>query len=87
MFPRKPDFATNTLDFTIANGLDLTLGDWVAQDVIKTMLIYSRRELTEDTDIEQGKVRPVKNHKIIKQQPEFDIDIDAELEKEGLILL
>ena len=85
VFPRKPDFATNTLDFTIANGLDLTIGNWTAQDVIKTMLIYSRRELTEDTDNEESKSRPVKNHKIKKQQ--LDFDIDAELEAEGLVLL
>ena len=87
VFPRKPDFTTNTLDFTIANGLDLTLSEWVAQDVIKTMLIYSRRELTEDTDIEQGKSRPIRSHKIIKQQIDYDLDIDIELEKQGLVLL
>ena len=89
IFPRKPDFTTNTLDFTIANGLDLTVSDWTAQDVIKTMLIYSRRELTENTDTEQGKARPSLLRKINKKNliQEYDIDIDAELEKEGLVLL
>ena len=85
IFPRIPDFATNTMEFTIANGLDLTIGDWLAHDIIKTMLIYSRRELTEKTDTEENKVRPIKNHKIVKQQ--LDFDIDAELEAEGLVLL
>lgn len=58
IFPRQPNFATNSMDFTIANALDLTITDWTAYDIIKTMLIYSRQELTENTEEEQSKARP-----------------------------
>ncbi len=81
IFPRKPDFETNTMEFTVANGLDLTLSDWIAHDVIKTMLIYSRRELTEQTETEQNKARPTPSKKIKKENglsPEFDIELEME---------
>jgi len=88
VFPRQPDFATNTLEFTIANGLDLTISDWEATDIIKTMLIYSRQELTENTTTEQEKIRPslLKNKRKQESKAQDD-EIDNELEKEGLLLL
>jgi len=81
IFPRKPDFATNTMEFSVANALDLELTEWTAYDVIKTMLIYSRRELTEDTESEQSKIRPslLKKTKTEKQGIDFDLDYDAEM--------
>ncbi len=82
IFPRKPNFATNSMDFTIANGLDLTTNDWTAYDIIKTMLIYNRQELTENTIEEQNKIRPVKKN---KQQP-TEIDINEEIEREAIFL-
>lgn len=81
VFPRKPDFGTNSLEFTIANGLDLTLSDWTAYDVIKTMLIYSRKELTEETEAEQSKVRPSLVKQAKKEKKIMELDIDAEIEK------
>ncbi len=82
IFPRQPNFTTNSMDFTIANGLDLTMTDWTATDIIKTMLIYSRRELTEDTETEQGKIMP----SLKKKQPQKDIELDIEAELNGLTL-
>ena len=82
IFPRQPVFATATLDFTIANGLDMTMGDWTAHDIIRTMLIYSRRELTEEIETEQAKIRPslLKKQKTkAKEQQSLD-DLDPELE-------
>lgn len=76
LFPDTPDFVTNTMDFFVANALDWTFEDWTAYDIIKTMLIYSRRELTEDMDTEQYKPRPVKK----QQDEEEDIDLDLEAE-------
>ena len=79
IFPRKPDFATNTMEFSVANALDLTIEDWTAHDVIKTMLIYGRKELTENTEEEQNKIRPsLAKKKTIQRQDA--VDLDAELE-------
>lgn len=80
IFPRQPDFKTNTMQFTIANGLDLTTSDWLAYDVIKTMLIYSRRELTEETEAERNKVRPsILRNKKNRPMPE-NIELDDDIE-------
>ena len=79
VFPHQPDFATNTMDFTIANALDLNITDWTAHSVIETMLIYSRRELTEETETEQSKVRP-SLVKRTKNQRQVADDLDADLE-------
>ena len=79
VFPRQPNFATNSMEFTIANGLDLTLSNWTAHDVIKTMLIYSRRELTEETESEQSKIRPSLKKAAKKQRLDSD-NLDAALE-------
>ena len=81
IFPRKPVFETNSMNFTIANGLDRITTDWVAYNVIQSMLIYSRRELTEDTESEQSKIRPslLKAEKKLKQQsPTEELDLDRE---------
>ena len=86
IFPRKPSFITNSMDFTIANALDLTVGNWTAYDVIKTMLIYNRRELTEDTETEQNKIRPSLAKKKTKRL-EVEVEIDDEVEwKEAITL-
>lgn len=81
VFPHQPNFDTNTMDFTIANAIDLFIKDWTAYDVILTMLIYSRRELTEDTETEQQKIRPVKkaSRPASNSWPAFELDDDAEL--------
>lgn len=87
IFPQKPDFATNTMEFTIANALDLTITDWIAYNVIQTMLIYNRQELTEDTDSEQTKLRPsqIKKSKKSKNNDLDDIDdIDEIIELEAI---
>ena len=86
IFPRQPDFATNTMEFTIANGLDINLGDWTAHDIIKTMLIYSRRELTENTEAEKNKLRPVSQKPQKKHLPIEEI-LDLEAEREGANLI
>ncbi len=77
IFPHQPNFSTNSMDFTLANGLDLTISDWTAHDIIKTMLIYSRRELTESTEEEQGKIRPSLLRKTKKPSPDMDKFDDA----------
>lgn len=87
VFPRQPNFETNSMDFTIANALDLIIEDWTAYDIIKTMLIYSRRELTENTEAEQNKIRPSLIKKG-KKQESFDLEIDEALEmKEARFLV
>lgn len=80
VFPHQPVFATDTMDFSIANALDLNVSDWVASDVIKTMLIYNRRELTEETEVEQTKIRPslVKQNKSQRQAVVDELDADLE---------
>ena len=86
VFPRQPDFATNSMDFTLVNGLDITIGDWTAYDIIKTMLIYSRQELTEDTLSEKDKIRP-SLQKTSKTKIQSEDNLDLEAEWEGAIQL
>lgn len=87
IYPEKPDFETNTLEYTIANRLDMELSDGIAYDIIKTMLIYNRQELTENTEAEMNKIRPSLIRKNGKRKSEIDIesdidiDIDSEWEK------
>lgn len=78
IYPEEPNFDTNTMDFTIFNKLDMTISDWQATDIIKTMLIYNRQELTENTEEEQNKARP-KTKRIKTTVEEVDIDEEAEL--------
>lgn len=86
VFPRQPDFNTNTMDFTIANGLDMTIGNWTATDIIKTMLIYNRRELTEDTETEQAKIRPSLKKQKRNNGDKLELEPELDIEKESLSL-
>lgn len=83
LYPQIPSFETNTLDFTVVNRLDMNITEWTAQDVIKSMLIYNRRELTENILEEQNKIRPslIKNKRKTKIT-EINDDLDLELEWE-----
>jgi hypothetical protein len=84
IYPRKPDFATNTMNFSLVNILDLEIDDtWTAYDIIKTMLIYSRRELTEQTEEEQNKIRPSLRQNKKHQVNDFDFELD--IEKEAIL--
>lgn len=87
IYPRKPNFTSNTMDFTVANMLDVELSDWTATDIIKTMLIYNRRELTEKTEDEQAKIRPslIKKNGSKKETPIDELDESLEWER-GLAL-
>lgn len=81
LYPRKPNFETNTLDFSVVNLLDVDIqDDWQATDIIKTMLIYSRQELTEDS--EESKIRYSQRKKDKKERSlplnEFELDIEKE---------
>ena len=86
VYPRQPDFATNEMDFGLVNVLDVNIQEWTASDIIKTMFIYNRRELTENTETEQSKIRPslLKKPKNGKQ---YEIDIELDIEQEKAILL
>lgn len=87
IYPRQPSFKTNSMDFTVANALDLTIRDWTAYDIIKTMLIYSRRELTEKTETEQAKIRPslAKDQKSKKDITIDNIDFDVEWQEASFL--
>lgn len=74
IIPRQPVFETNSMEFTVIDKLNLTINDYEATDIIKTMLIYNRQELTEISDSER--LRPQKKEKRIKQ-------LDNELEFSG----
>lgn len=86
LYPNMPDFEAQTMDFTIINGLDVEITNWTAYDIISTMLIYNRRELTEKIEDEQAKTRPSKGtrKKKVKVSSE-DIEIDEALERELLL--
>lgn len=78
IIPRQPNFETNSMDFTVINRLNLSINDYEATDIIKTMLIYNRRELTEDSDSERIRPSLQKKEKRIKQ-----LNLDNESEFSG----
>ena len=82
VLPDTPNFETNSLDFTIINNLELWTDDFTAHDIIKTMLIYKRRELTEDT-IDSQRNRPIKKSRQTLEESD-DLDVEAELKAMNL---
>jgi len=58
ILPTKPNWETNSMEFTVINRLDKEISDWCVGGVIEAMLIYNRRELTESGDSERK--RPTK---------------------------
>ena len=82
IYPLKPDFETQSMDFTVVNCLDLEITEWIALDVVKTMLIYGRRELTESTEEEQNKIRPsfLKAQKQKNYRANNNVVLDDDLE-------
>lgn len=85
IYPEMPNFLTNTLGYTVVNILDQDIQeDWETDDIIKTMLIYSRQELTENTEIEQNKARPKpKSQTTRKQDSNLALDgVELDIERE-----
>lgn len=86
LYPQTPDFESNSLLFDVVNILEdeITYG-WVVEDIIKTMLIYNRKELTENTEDEQSKIRPSLRTKKRKRKAvavdEFPEGLDIQAEK------
>lgn len=82
IYPTAPSFETNSMDFIMVSNLELWTSELVAHDVIKTMLIYSRRELTEDMETERTKKRPTKNQALVDDlelEPDLgELDVDKE---------
>lgn len=85
IYPNFPNFITNSLQYTVYDRLHHTISDWETKDIILSMLIYNRGELTENTGEEQSKVRPslIKNKKS-KSPILDDLDFDAEWESVNL---
>lgn len=78
IYPQKPDFRTNTMEYGVYNVLDNSVkSGLICKDIIKTMLIYNRQEPTESMD-DALKTRPSKK----KSQVEdiIDDEINNELE-------
>lgn len=85
LYPQKPNFETNSMKFAVANVLDMKTRVWTAYNIIQTMLIYNRRELTEDTDSENQKIRPSllkkkKNQAQTVSEPELDLKSEMSLD-------
>lgn len=93
LIPHIPNFITNSMDFTIINNLDLEVTNWLAVDIIKTMLIYNRQELTEDMNSENRKLRTSELKQIKERQKQTikqiknDINFNEEGEWEGLSII
>lgn len=88
--PHTPSFKTNTLNFGILDRLNIkAYPNLIARDIIKTMLIYSRRELTENMEMEQSKIRPSlrKKQSKINTSPDNGHDLDLEVEMKEANLL
>lgn len=79
ILPESPSFETNTMGFTLINNLELWTADFVAFDVIKSMLIYNRKELTEDIETENAKQFRSKTSRAQLPEPDFELDETQEL--------
>jgi hypothetical protein len=77
ILPEKPDFETNTMNFTFINNLELWTDDFTAHDVIKTMLIYNRCETTVVSSHNDKK-----KTQQIEKSTELDIDTELDLSAE-----
>ena len=60
IIPQEIDWQFGTMDFTVINGLDREVSDWTAYDILRTMLIYNRQEITENTEEDSRQERPKK---------------------------
>jgi hypothetical protein len=80
ILPDRPNLENNTLDFTFINNLELWHDDFTATDIYKTMLIYNRKELTEDSGEEQSKKYTKKKAVIIEDNGLDDLDLEKELD-------
>lgn len=93
LIPHMPNFETNSMSFTVINNLDLEVSDWVAHDIVKTMLIYNRQELTEDMDAESKKLKNSELKEIRENQKrkakklKEDLSFEEDGEWEGLSIL
>ena len=78
IIPRGVNFETNSMEYTVINRLDMEVDDYEAIDIIKTMLMYNRSELTENTETEQSKIRPSlrKGKKVSALEKELDMGMD-----------
>lgn len=80
IYPLIPNFKANSLEYVVYDRINRAISQGVARDVIPTMLIYNRTELTENTEEEQNAIRPSnRNKKIQPQINEAGLDIEAEL--------
>lgn len=79
VIPRRPNFQTNSMNFTLINGLNLTISNWTAHDIIRTMLIYNRRELTEGNESDKPRYK-----KTAKKEVSSDHTLDTSFEFEEI---
>src|SRR4030042_1753352 len=84
LYPNIPSFESNTLNYTMFNRLEWSISNWTAHDVIATMLIYNRQELTENTQIERFKARPSKQKEKQTELKEKETELNFDLEWEEI---
>lgn len=82
LYPDTPVFETQTLDFTVIDNLRQETSEYVATDIVKTMLIYNRCETTSVRRDTRKKNNPLdgSNH-----QGDYDLDLDAEVLFDNLL--
>lgn len=74
LYPDGVNWQEQSIDFTVVNNLELSIDDFTAHDVIKTMLIYNRCETT--VVFERG----IKQSRQLEEEiDDFELDLDAEL--------
>lgn len=86
IYPNFPNFRTNSLAYTVYDRLHNALSDWITTDIILSMLIYNRGELTENIEAEQSKVRPTNKKEKSRLPTSDNLDLEAELKAiQGLL--
>src|SRR3972149_1076604 len=63
IIPYGVNWKKDCIDFTVINRLDKQVTDWTVKNIIQTMLIYSRQELTEGNESQHKRLTKQKAEK------------------------
>ena len=83
ILPSQPNWINDSIDFTVINRLYREVSDWTVYNIIQSMLIYNRQELTEINGEAYPKHKKVKS----KNSPEITIsqgNLGEEIPSDGL---
>lgn len=73
LYPKGINWQDSTIDFSVIDALHKRTSEQTAYDVLRTMLIYNRQEITEDTEEDKKELMPVVNNAGINSPDNLDL--------------